>query len=81
MNEPALFLVDSKTMPDNTPHRADPELGGQSDHVWMHNVYGMLMSKSTKEGMCRAFGKGKRPFVLTRASFIGGQLLHLPYER
>ncbi|KDO38469.1 hypothetical protein CISIN_1g0149242mg, partial [Citrus sinensis] len=35
-------------------------------------VYGMLMARSTYEGMKLA-DKDKRPFVLTRAGFIGSQ--------
>lgn len=35
-------------------------------------VYGMLMARSTYEGMKMA-NSNKRPFVLTRAGFIGSQ--------
>ena len=35
-------------------------------------VYGMLMARSTYEGMKLA-NENKRPFVLTRAGFIGSQ--------
>lgn len=38
----------------------------------LSQVYGMLMAKSTYEGMLLAKEK-KRPFVLTRAGFVGSQ--------
>lgn len=40
--------------------------------VWLLQVYGMLMARSTYEGMKLA-NENKRPFVLTRAGFIGSQ--------
>ncbi|ESQ47453.1 hypothetical protein EUTSA_v10019990mg [Eutrema salsugineum] len=72
MNEPAIFKVVTKTMPENNIHRGDDELGGVQNHSHYHNVYGMLMARSTYEGMELA-DKNKRPFVLTRAGFIGSQ--------
>jgi len=72
MNEPAVFNVDSKTMPLDNRHRADPELGGSGPHARYHNVYGMLMARATFEGCLRA-RPDKRPFVLSRANYLGGQ--------
>jgi len=72
MNEPAVFNVASKTMPDDNWHRADPELGGPGEHRRYHNIYGMQMSRATRDGMLQAF-PSRRPFVLTRAGYIGGQ--------
>ncbi|CAE5973483.1 unnamed protein product [Arabidopsis arenosa] len=72
MNEPAVFKVVTKTMPENNIHRRDDDLGGVQNHSYYHNVYGMLMARSTYEGMELA-DKNKRPFVLTRAGFIGSQ--------
>ena len=72
MNEPAVFNVDAKTMPRNNRHRADPELGGPGTHARFHNVYGMLMARATWEGVQRS-RPGKRPFVLSRANYLGGQ--------
>jgi alpha-glucosidase len=71
MNEPAVFNVPSKTMPEDNLHRADAELGGPGDHARFHNVYGMLMIKATREGIAAARPE-KRPFVLSRANFLGG---------
>eukprot|EP00850_Spirogloea_muscicola_P006800 SM000033S12321 [mRNA] locus=s33:142660:151351:+ [translate_table: standard] len=72
MNEPAVFNTISKTMPENNVHRGDKELGGKQSHAHYHNVYGMLMARSTFEGM-RLADPDRRPFVLTRAAYIGSQ--------
>jgi alpha-glucosidase len=71
MNEPAIFNVESKTMPLDNLHRADPEFGGEGPHARFHNVYGMLMVKASREGIMAA-NPDKRPFVLSRANYIGG---------
>ena len=72
MNEPAVFKVKSKTMPESNRHDADAELGGPGTHARYHNLYGMQMVRATREGIAAA-NPDKRPFVLTRASFLGGQ--------
>ncbi|KAF3447894.1 hypothetical protein FNV43_RR08601 [Rhamnella rubrinervis] len=72
MNEPAIFKTVTKTMPESNIHRGDEEIGGCQNHSHYHNVYGTLMARSTYEGMKLA-NKNKRPFVLTRAGFIGSQ--------
>jgi alpha-glucosidase len=69
MNEPAVFTAPTWTMPLDVRH--DNE-GAPTDHREIHNVYGMLMSRSTYEGLL-ALRPNERPFVLTRASFAGGQ--------
>ncbi|MEK6700765.1 MAG: TIM-barrel domain-containing protein [Planctomycetota bacterium] len=71
MNEPAVFNVPSKTMPEDNVHRADPELGGTGSHLQYHNVYGMHMIKAAREGMAAAQPE-RRPFVLSRANYLGG---------
>jgi alpha-glucosidase len=71
MNEPAVFDVPGKTMPDNTPHQADAELGGPGPHAAFHNIYGMQMVRASREGI-QAANPQKRPFILTRANFLGG---------
>lgn len=71
MNEPAVFDGPGKSMPDDNWHDADPELGGPGPHAKYHNVYGMLMVRATREGIAAA-NPDKRPFVLTRANFLGG---------
>jgi alpha-glucosidase len=72
MNEPAVFDVPGKTMPDSNHHDADPDLGGPGSHATFHNVYGMLMVRASREGMAAA-RPDRRPFILTRANFLGGQ--------
>jgi len=69
MNEPAVFSPPASTMPLTVRH--DNE-GQPTDHREIHNVYGQLMSRSTYEGLLRLRPR-ERPFVLTRATFAGGQ--------
>jgi len=69
MNEPAVFRDPPHTMPLDLRH--DNE-GQPSDHREIHNVYGMLMTRATYEGLLR-LRPNTRPFVLTRATFAGGQ--------
>ncbi|KAF7093983.1 hypothetical protein CFC21_096348 [Triticum aestivum] len=71
MNEPAMTTT-TKTMPESNIHRGDADIGGVQNHSYYHNVYGMLMARSTYEGMVMS-NTEKRPFVLTRAGFIGSQ--------
>ena len=71
MNEPAVFNVESKTMPEDNIHHADEALGGTGTHARYHNVYGMHMIKATREGVMAA-NPNKRPFVLSRANYLGG---------
>jgi alpha-glucosidase len=71
MNEPAVF-VPSKTMPLDNVHDADEDLGGPGAHAKYHNIYGTQMARATREALER-LRPGKRPFVLTRAAFLGSQ--------
>jgi alpha-glucosidase len=74
MNEPSIFHVDSKTMPDETRHRInEPGFAPRvASHLEIHNVYGMENSRATFEGV-RKLTPNTRPFVMTRASYAGGQ--------
>jgi alpha-glucosidase len=74
MNEPAVFGTPTKTMPDNVQHRIDrPGFAKRTtNHREIHNIYGMLNSEGTYDGML-ALRPNERPFVMTRASFAGGQ--------
>jgi len=56
------------TMPEDNHHRGF----GEGDHSRFHNVYGMLMAKASREGIEKA-KPDKRPFVLTRSNYLGGQ--------
>jgi alpha-glucosidase len=69
MNEPAVFDNPTGTMPLDVRH--DNE-GAPADHRAIHNVYGQLMTRATYEGLKR-LRPAERPFVLTRATFAGGQ--------
>ncbi|MFN2444431.1 MAG: glycoside hydrolase family 31 protein [Vicinamibacterales bacterium] len=69
MNEPAVFNTPTGTMPLDVRHAGE---GQPTDHREIHNVYGLLMTQSTYEGL-RRLRPDERPFILTRASFAGGQ--------
>ena len=69
MNEPAIFDTPTGTMPLDV--RFDDE-GVPTSHAAVHNVYGQLNSRSTYEGLQR-LRPNARPFVLTRATYAGGQ--------
>ncbi len=69
MNEPSVFDGPGGTLPLDARHDGD---GLPTDHAEIHNVYGQLMTRATFEGL-RRLRPGQRPFVLTRASFAGGQ--------
>ena len=73
MNEPSVFDVPSKTMPVDAVDRAE-EPGypaRQTTQREIHNVLGMLNSQGTYEGLLK-LRPNERPFVLTRATYIGG---------
>ncbi|MFC6645264.1 TIM-barrel domain-containing protein [Granulicella cerasi] len=77
MNEPAVFRYPSKTMPDDVEHRiGGNEAQGFSTrtamHPEIHNVYGMENSRATMEGLL-TLRPNLRTFVMTRASYAGGQ--------
>ena len=69
MNEPAVFKVDRATFPDAVMHDMD---GHPCTHARAHNVYGLTMTEASFEGL-RKLQPGVRPFLLTRATFSGGQ--------
>lgn len=69
MNEPAVFEVTSKTFPENIRHTFD---GHPCSHKKAHNVYGMQMARASLQGI-KQHNPDKRPFLLTRANFAGGQ--------
>ncbi len=80
MNEPATFEPDGwdgiksmhspvKTFPLDVRHNGDGQPG---THAEFHNVYGQQMARATMEGS-RKLAPDHRPFVLTRATYAGGQ--------
>ena len=74
MNEPAVFETPTKTMPLGNIHRIESDDFAPRDatHAEIHNVYGMQNTRGTFEGMARLRPQ-VRPFVMTRASYAGGQ--------
>lgn len=73
MDEPSVnnALSALNTMPADNWHRGGGGLPA-GPHALYHNAYGMLESQATFQGEL-ANNPNRRPFVLTRASFIGGQ--------
>jgi alpha-glucosidase len=69
MNEPAVMEVPGKTFPKDVRHNYD---GNFCSHRKAHNIYGMQMARATYHGVKRN-GSSKRPFVITRATYSGGQ--------
>src|ERR1700757_1423671 len=74
MNEPSVFGGPDKTMPLDTVHRIE-EPGfttRTATHSEIHNIVGLENSRATYEGLLK-LRPDERPFVLTRASYAGGQ--------
>jgi len=69
MNEPSVFDVPTKTIDLSALH---DDQGLETSHAKNHNIYGMQMTRATYEGIRRML-PNERPFVLTRASFAGGE--------
>ena len=74
MNEPSVFDTPTGTMPLDVIHRIDEPgfISRTATHAEIHNVYGMENSRATFDGLL-ALDPGTRPFVLTRATYAGGQ--------
>ena len=74
MNEPSVFDGPDKTMPLNTVHRIEePGFATRTaTHAEIHNIVGLENARATYEGLLK-LRPGERPFVLTRATFAGGQ--------
>ncbi len=80
MNEPAIFVKPEMTMPEDNRHTGygggpHAQYSARSSFlikIRFHNVYGMLMAKATRDGIVKARPQ-LRPFVLSRANFLGGQ--------
>ena len=78
MNEPSVFDSPTATIEESAVHRiqeADQEAGfakRTATHAELHNVYGMENTRATYDGL-RKLEPDTRPFVLTRASYAGGQ--------
>ena len=82
MNEPAVFVYPGKTMPDDVQHRIDePGFAPRTAmHPEIHNIYGMQNARATWDGLS-TLRPQLRPFVMTRASFAGGQRYGATWDR
>jgi len=67
MNEPTTFDL-RRTFPPGSIHTL-PD-GTSLPHEKLHNLYGLLMSRATYEGLQATTGL---PFVVTRSAYLGGQ--------
>jgi len=74
MNEPSVFDGPGKTMPLDNQHRIDePGFAARTaTHAEIHNIVGMENERATFEGLLK-INPNERPFVLTRATYAGGQ--------
>ena len=71
---PSVFDGPGFTMPLNTVHRIE-EPGfttRTATHAEIHNIVGLENARATYEGLLK-LRPNERPFVLTRATFAGGQ--------
>ena len=71
LNEPSPILPHGAELPEDLVHRGGGDIAPGA-HAQYHNVYGLLMSKATRDAM-REARPDRRPFVLTRSSYLGGQ--------
>jgi alpha-glucosidase len=71
MNEPTVIGGDgpATTFDMDAVHHTEM---GPRPHAEIHNVYGMLETLATRDGMLRV-RPNERPFIITRATFAGGQ--------
>ncbi|MDQ3751735.1 MAG: glycoside hydrolase family 31 protein [Actinomycetota bacterium] len=69
MNEPCVFVPLQDTFPGDVVHKGD---GDAKVHAQIHNAYGSLMARATREGLERLQPE-RRPFVITRAGYAGVQ--------
>jgi alpha-glucosidase len=71
LNEPSPILPHGAELPEDLRHRGGDDIAPGS-HAQYHNVYGLLMAKATDQAM-RASQPERRPFVLSRSNYLGGQ--------
>jgi len=74
MDEPSVFDGPGTTMPLDTVHRIEePGFATRTaSHAEIHNVFGMENERATYDGLLK-LRPNERPFVLTRATYAGGQ--------
>ncbi|KPK16512.1 MAG: hypothetical protein AMJ62_05365 [Myxococcales bacterium SG8_38] len=71
LNEPSIVAPPTELFPEDLVHRGGGDLT-PGTHARYHNVYGLLMSQATHEGM-KIARPDRRPFLLSRSNYIGGQ--------
>ena len=71
MNEPAAFDPPDHTIDVAARHRGGGGLPADTEARY-HNVFGLLEVSATRDGMAAAH-PDRRPFVLSRAGFLGSQ--------
>ncbi|XP_069692372.1 neutral alpha-glucosidase AB [Periplaneta americana] len=67
MNEPSVFNGPEVTMHKDCVHH------GGWEHRDIHNIYGLLHTMATYEGLLQRSGGKLRPFILTRSHYAGSQ--------
>ena len=74
MNEPSVFDGPGMTMPlDTVHHIEEPGFTARTaTHAEIHNIVGLENARATYEGLLK-LRPDERPFVLTRATYAGGQ--------
>jgi alpha-glucosidase len=74
MNEPSVFDGPGMTMPlDTVHHIEEPGFTPRTaTHAEIHNIVGLENARATYEGLLK-LRPDERPFVLTRATYAGGQ--------
>ncbi len=74
MNEPSVFDGPGMTMPLDTVHHIEEPgfVTRTATHAEIHNIVGLENARATYEGLLK-LRPDERPFVLTRATYAGGQ--------
>ncbi len=75
MDEPTVDALPMDTGWSPTPFPPDvvhEDHGLETPDAKNHNVYGLLMTEATREGLLQ-LRPNERPFVITRATYAGGQ--------
>ena len=74
MNEPSVFDTPNLTMPLDAVHHiaSDDFAPRNASHAEIHNVFGLENTRATYDGL-RTLRPDERAFVMTRASYAGGQ--------
>jgi len=72
MNDPSVFGAATGTMDEDAVHMAGEAHYQFDSHLRYHNLYGTYMMRASRDGSLLA-NPEKRPFVLSRSNFLGGQ--------